>query len=179
MAKMFKRKRLWVDPAFQGRLLARTASYLFLYAVAAFHIAFLFEVLLKSIARGGPAQGVGALYVDYLHQQKTLLLTFFLTAPYFLFNLLRFSHRIAGPLYRCRRVMREMAEGKVVPAFKPRKHDLMTELFEAFNALIKTCNERAGFAAGGGPAQGAEGPARQGPVAPEGDVRIRAEQVAV
>jgi hypothetical protein len=46
----------------------------------------------------------------------------------------KFSNRIAGPLYRCRRVMRDMAAGKIVPAFKARENDLMKEVFDVFNA---------------------------------------------
>ena len=38
--------------------------------------------------------------------------------------------------------MLEMASGKPVPEFKPRKQDLMPELFDAFNTLIKQCNAR-------------------------------------
>jgi hypothetical protein len=40
--------------------------------------------------------------------------------------------------------MQEMAEGKPVPEFTPRRHDLMPELFEAFNCLIREWNARAG-----------------------------------
>lgn len=45
--------------------------------------------------------------------------------------------------------MLEMASGKTVPEFKPRKHDLMPEFFEAFNLLIKHSNARVSAAENG------------------------------
>jgi hypothetical protein len=45
--------------------------------------------------------------------------------------------------------MEEMASGKPVPEFVPRKHDLMRELFQAFNALIKEWNNRLNAHANG------------------------------
>ena len=57
-------------------------------------------------------------------------------------NLLKFSHRVAGPLYRCGNLMRQMANGQAVSEFHPRKHDLMREFFQSFNALVKVWNAR-------------------------------------
>jgi hypothetical protein len=44
-------------------------------------------------------------------------------------------------------MMVEMSEGKRVPAFIPRRGDLMRELFHAFNLLIDVCNARLETAA--------------------------------
>jgi hypothetical protein len=142
MGPKFKRKRLWVDPAFQSRLLTRLCLHLLLFALAVVHITFIFE-LMGSLVFNDVGQGVANLYLDFLGRQKPLLITLVLVAPILLYDLLKFSHRIAGPLYRCRHVMEEMANGKSVPPFQPRKHDLMGELFRAFNALIAEWNARA------------------------------------
>jgi hypothetical protein len=48
--------------------------------------------------------------------------------------------------------MEEMAAGKVVAKFTPRRHDLLGEFFQSFNALIETCNARARAAANDPPA---------------------------
>jgi hypothetical protein len=40
--------------------------------------------------------------------------------------------------------MLEMASGKTVAPFEPRKRDFMGELFQAFNALITAWNARVG-----------------------------------
>jgi hypothetical protein len=106
-----------------------------------FHIGFVWDVM-RTVAGNGASQGVGQLYADYHQKQLPMVIGFFAVAPAFLYDLVKFSHRIAGPLLRCRKVMQEMASGKAVPEFTSRQHDLMTELFQAFNALIKTWNAR-------------------------------------
>lgn len=137
------RGRLLVDPAFQFRLLGRMVVYLLVYTVVVFHIGFAFQCIFE-IARDGLTKGLGALYVEFLAHQKGLLYAFVLVTPILLYDLLRFSNRVAGPLFRCRKVMHEMASGKPVPEFTPRKNDLMGELFASFNGLIRAWNTRVG-----------------------------------
>jgi hypothetical protein len=139
MGHRYKRTRLWVDPAFQFRLLLRIGLYFLLYSVILLHIGFFFHVMRECTAQG-PTQRIAVIYADYLRQQNSLFYALIVTAPIILYDLLKFSNRIAGPLYRCRKVMQEMAGGKPVPEFTSRKRDLMRELFQAFNALIKEWN---------------------------------------
>lgn len=146
MAKKFKRGRLWVDPAFQFRLLARLGLYFLLYIFVVIHIGFMFHFM-ADIAANGVRDGIGGLYLEYLASQRILLITLVLTAPIIGYSMLRFSHRVAGPLFRCRKVMDEMAEGNAVPQFIPRQHDLMRELFQSFNDLIREWNAKVHSAA--------------------------------
>src|SRR5262245_46495482 len=120
MNSSFKRTRLWVDPPFQARLLARMCLYLLLFVLVVLHIGFFLDTI-RDLAANGPVKNFGALYAEYIRRQVPLLVALALMVPPVLFNLLRFSHRIAGPLFRCRRVMQEMAAGQVVPEFKPRQ----------------------------------------------------------
>jgi len=48
------------------------------------------------------------------------------------------SHRIAGPVYKFERIIRELAQGKKVEEFRLRKRDEFYELATAINDLIKT-----------------------------------------
>jgi hypothetical protein len=147
MWQMRKRGRLWVDPVFQSRLLGRIACHLVLWTFALFHFGFGFSFgfeTLANLAGHGPARPIGAAYLEFLNQQKGLLIAVVLIAPVLLYDLLKFSHRIAGPLYRCRKVMEEMASGKPVAEFKPRKRDFMQDFFVSFNLLIHEWNNRAG-----------------------------------
>jgi hypothetical protein len=150
MGPKYKRKRLWVDPAFQSRLLVRLCLHLLLFAVAVVHITFIFE-LMGNLALNRVGRGFGALYLEFLSSQKPLLVTLVLFTPILLYDLLKFSNRIAGPLYRCRNVMQMMARGEPVPQFQPRKHDLMRDLFQAFNALITAWNAQVSTRANGYP----------------------------
>ena len=137
----YKRTRLLVDPAFQYRLLVRVLLYTFLWTVVALHFSFVFYVI-GMVFENGPKHSFIDTYLEFFSHEKAVLLTLVLLAPLVLFDLLKFSHRIAGPLYRCRRVMRDMAAGKIVPAFQPREKDLMKDVFEDFNALIREWNRR-------------------------------------
>jgi hypothetical protein len=141
MGQKYSRGRLWVDPAFQFRLLVRLGLYFLFYIVVVIHIGFAFQVM-ADIAANGVRDGVGGLYLEYLSNQRILLITLILTAPIICYNMVKFSHRVAGPLLRCRKVMEEMAAGNAVPQFVPRKHDFMRELFQAFNGLIREWNDK-------------------------------------
>jgi hypothetical protein len=142
MANKPQRKRFLVDSTFQLRLLVRMVCYLLLWIIIVFHVSFLFQLGTKAATGEGLGSGAMGLYEDYLRQQKPVFISLIMITPLFLYDLLKFSHRLAGPLYRCRRVMGEMAAGKSVPPFKPRKQDLMPELFQSFNALISVWNAR-------------------------------------
>ena len=144
MAPQFKRKRLWINRAFQARLLTRLVVYLLVFFALVWHTCFVFEILPGLVDSNNLGTGIGGLYLQCLGRQKPLLLALLVTLPAALYDLLRFSHRIAGPLYRCQRVMEEMAAGRAVPEFAPRGGDHMPEFFEAFNALIQQWNARAG-----------------------------------
>ena len=96
MAAKHNRKRLWVDPPFQSRLLVRAALYLVAYVFVLWHISFFIE-LIVAIATDGLRDGVGSLYLAVLWKQRALLVALAVTAPMFLYDLLKFSHRIAGP----------------------------------------------------------------------------------
>jgi hypothetical protein len=147
MATKYKRTRLWIDPGFQSRLLLRLGLYLLLYTAVGLHIGFAFDLVLNYNTRPFGKGFVGA-YLEFIALQKPLLCALVIITPVVLYDMVQFSHRVAGPLYRCRKVMQEMASGKRVPEFKPRRHDLMQELFQAFNALIKEWNAKAGDTSG-------------------------------
>jgi hypothetical protein len=168
MAQKYQRKRLWVD-GFQTRLLLRMGGYLLACLVIVWHIGFGFEVL-RRLGTNGFDKGLGAMYLDYLSAQTPLLYAFLVIVPAYLYDLLRFSNRIAGPLYRCRKVMDEMAAGKPVAEFTPRKGDFMGELFRSFNGLILAWNARvtAGANGTGGAATPTSEPLVETPPGPVG-----------
>jgi hypothetical protein len=139
MKNKYKRRRLWVDPALQFRLLIRTGGYLVGCVFVVLNLAFLFELQLEVLQPGARQSFVNS-YLDFLQRHKFVLTGVSLLLPFILFDMLKFSHRIAGPLYRCRKVMEEMGRGKPVAQFVPRKNDLLRDLFVAFNGLIDRLN---------------------------------------
>jgi len=173
MAPQFVRKRLWVNGAFQSRLLLRLVVYLVVFIVVVWHTTFVFELLPGLVDRSNLRGGIGALYLECLGQQKPFLLALLMTLPAALYDLLKFSHRIAGPLFRCQKVMELMATGRPVPEFAPRKGDHMPEFFGAFNALIRQWNVRLGAGADGQPGGPDPAAAAQGATATPGSHDVR------
>ncbi len=144
MAPKYERKRLWINGAFQSRLLLRLVGYLLFFVVVMWHTRFVFELLPGLIDGKNLRTGVSGLYLECLGRQTPFLLALLLILPAAVYDLLKFSHRLAGPLYRCQQVMEEMAAGRAVPEFEPRDGDHMPEFFRAFNALIVQWNARVG-----------------------------------
>jgi hypothetical protein len=140
-----KRRRVLIDPSFQGRLVWRVFLYCLGYLFAFTHVAFLYEVMSNMPAALN--RGMTSLYVDYIGRQLPFFLASAFILPMLLYDLVKFSHRVAGPLHRCRKVMDAMAAGKPVSEFKARKHDLLREHVAALNALIRKWNARQGSAA--------------------------------
>jgi hypothetical protein len=151
MTPNYLRKRLWINAAFQSRLLLRMVVYLMVFVVVMWHTSFVFELLPGLIDGNNLNRGIGGMYLDSLARQKPFLVALFLTLPAALYDLLKYSHRVAGPLFRCQKVMQAMAAGQVVQEFKPRDGDHMPEFFQAFNDLIIQWNARLAADANGQP----------------------------
>ena len=137
----YHRARYWVDSGFQLRLLLRMGLYVLGAVLVVLHVAFLFDMMWKTINQSGHSWFPDS-YLDFFRRQQFLLLGLILLLPLLLRDMLKFSNRVAGPLFRCRKTLEEMARGKAVPEFTPRKHDLMPELFQAFNEVIREWNAR-------------------------------------
>lgn len=139
MENVYNRTRLWVNAGFQSRFMVRVALYLIVSILLVLHAAFGIELLWVRIV-GVQREPYLESYLGFLSTHRFILIGYSLFVPWVLFDILKFSHRIAGPLFRCRNMMLDMAAGKRVSEFQPRTNDLMPELFEAFNLLIKRCN---------------------------------------
>jgi hypothetical protein len=139
-----KRGRLFVDGPFQGRLLIRVIGYWAIYNLALWHLLFLFSVFSKVISPG-PSQAPFSLVEQYrvfAIDHVSIPICLLVTLPIFCRDLLRFSHRLVGPLIRFREVMTQMVDGKVVEEVKLRRADLPSDFLTVFNKLVKTWNER-------------------------------------
>jgi hypothetical protein len=141
MRSTFARRRFLVDPSFQLRLVFLMGGYLLLWTIAVFHVYFLYFAM-WNLLDSTVHKGLVALYIEFWSREQLILITLFLIAPVVAYKMFKFSHRIAGPLFRCRQLMREMAEGKTVAEFKPREHDLLDDFVRDFNLLVREWNTR-------------------------------------
>jgi hypothetical protein len=135
------RTQVWVDPKFQSRILLRVGIYILGCSLIVLHSAFFFELIWQNLGTGPHKSFLGS-YCDFFARYAFMLFALALIMPAVLFDTLKFSHRVAGPLFRCRKTMQAMIDGRPVTEFTPRKHDLMEDLLQTFNGLIKEWNRR-------------------------------------
>ncbi|TWT85608.1 signal transduction histidine-protein kinase BaeS [Posidoniimonas polymericola] len=64
-----------------------------------------------------------------------MVIAFLATAPMAALDMARFSHSIAGPVVRLKRVIGELADGRQVPSVEFRKADHWHDLADDFNRL--------------------------------------------
>lgn len=87
------------------------------------------------------------LQMNHINQQKSLnwvFGTFGLTGLILTFiGGVMISHRAAGPIYRLRRLVREITDGQVPDQFKSRKDDYFQELFHELNQLLNGTGTRS------------------------------------
>lgn len=142
----YQRTRLLVDPAFQGRLLLRLVIYWAIYHVALWHLLFLFTMMSAATNHDPsvPAKSVGTLYREFAVHHSSIIVCFLVMLPILGRDLLKFSHRLAGPLIRFRDTMQQMADGKPVAPVSLRKYDLPSNFLSVFNNMVKAWNERVG-----------------------------------
>ena len=140
------RRKLFVDSAFQGRLLLRLVFYWAIYHVALWHLLFLFTMISAAMNHdpSAPAKSLGTLYRDFAVDHSSIIVCFLVMLPILGRDLLKFSHRLAGPLIRFRNTMQQMADGKPVAPVTLRKYDLPSHFLSVFNNMVKTWNERVG-----------------------------------
>ena len=138
------RSRLFVDPAFQGRLMVRLVIYWTVYHVALWHSLFFFTLLASAMNHDPavPAKTFGTLYREFAVEHVSVIICFLVLLPILMRDLLKFSHRIAGPLVRFRNTMNQMIEGKTVEPVSLRRYDLPSQFLAVFNKMLLAWNER-------------------------------------
>ncbi len=129
------RRRFFVDRLIQGRIVGRIAMYWVLYHVVLWHSLFVFRYLQyrAGTINGEPPQPFGELYGQFVADYYPVALFAIVTLPIFLFDIVRLTHRVAGPIVRFKNVMRSHLDGKKVPPVKLRTDDLLLPFQDTFN----------------------------------------------
>ncbi len=125
------RKKVWVQSAIQGGLVIRTVMYWF----------FCLCTILLFVAVGtlfsGQLNSAGNLFAGVWRQYWPAVLACVLLLPLVAIDVIRFSHRIVGPLIRLENEMKRMADGERVQAVHFRTRDHWHSLAEQFNRIVE------------------------------------------
>jgi len=123
------RKRLFVDPKVQGALLARTAVYWLGCVAVMSAVLICWEVFVTPGSMGESK------FDQIWYRLAPALVMSLLMLPFMLFDVVRITNRMVGPVYRMRNYMRQLAEGKPVAPLQFRQDDFWKEMADEFNAL--------------------------------------------
>lgn len=125
-----KRKRFLVDRHVQGALMRRVVVYVFLVLMLMSLISAFCLMVLE-----GPLSGSQLVRQMWSKLGLVWIASLFLV-PVVLIDCIRLSHRFAGPMFRLRRVMKDVADGKDVDLIRLRKGDFWYDFAEDFNRML-------------------------------------------
>lgn len=137
------RRRRFIVRGFQGHFVVRQLIWITIYLLA--FAAVLLAPLASKLHSGGADERLQAaaqflLFHEYLWPALGGVLVFAAAA------LVKASHRIAGPLYRFRRVFEAVQEGDLRASARVRRGDYLTGESEALEAMLGSLRERIGSA---------------------------------
>lgn len=104
------------------------------------HAMFLFRYFqyLAEVKQGGEALPFVDFFGGFVEQHYSMLICAALVFPFILWDALKFTHRIAGPLQRFQTTLKAMTEGRTAQRVQLRKGDLLFDLQESFNEYVDT-----------------------------------------
>jgi hypothetical protein len=128
------RKRVWLD-RFQTQLSVRVSLYFIIYQVAVWALVY-FERVIHNASETMMKPGLtvfGTLFPPVCALCLCIL---------FVFDVVKHAHRVAGPLYQIRKTVRALKAGEPVNLVRFCKNDLLPELQDEFNDMLKALEER-------------------------------------
>ena len=137
-AKLHPRKRLFVNREIQGRLLARTALYWMLYHGVLWMAMFLYRYAEHrgAVQAGAPLRSFADLYGQFVNEHLSMWICAIAILPIVLWDLLKFSHRVVGPLIPFQRAIESLTAGEKVAEVRFRHGDLLSNLQTTFNQYL-------------------------------------------
>jgi hypothetical protein len=134
-----RRTRIYLGGMLQGTLVKRLAIGWTVYNLLLFHGLFLVAYLEGQ--RGGAEEAQPTLlqcYESFAWQNRLLIFGACAAGPIFLWDVIRCTHRVAGPLVRLENTLLRMAKGETVQEIKFRKGDWLTSLERALNIYLSS-----------------------------------------
>ena len=130
------RKKSYVDPQVQGALVRRLVIHWVSYVSVAAAVAFCLQVL------SNPVQPLGEHIQKAWWTHGLFLLVLVFLLPVFVLDSIKLSNRFAGPIYRLRRTIHNIAQGDPPPRLKFRDFDFWQGIAQDFNLMIDRLSGR-------------------------------------
>ncbi len=135
--KRQSREHVWVH-RFQTKLTLRIGLYMALFLIVLVNFLFMWRLWVEGVH--DPAEQFVRMLSDNLPVGVCLLAL----APVVVWDAVRFTHRLVGPLARFRQTFRDVGEGRPVVPIELREGDYLGDLRDDVNFLLKAL-ESAGM----------------------------------
>jgi len=130
-----------IEPVVQGAFVRRILAY---WGTCTFVAAILLVVIHKFV---WPEQDASEHFVGVLSTHWPFVLTSGALLPLVVWDAIRFSNRVVGPIFRVRQVLRRHADGESIRPLQFRKEDFCQELADQINVLLNRLEAAEGKAA--------------------------------
>lgn len=125
-----ERKQTYVDPQVQGALVRRLILHWLGFFVTASIVTFVLQVL------SNPLIPISAHAEELWWTQGPFLIVMVFLLPMFVLDTIKLSHRFAGPIYRLRKTIQDVAAGQAPRRLKFRDFDFWQGLADDYNKMI-------------------------------------------
>lgn len=129
-----QRKKHFIDASVQGSLVRRVISHWLVFLMVAFVVSFILQVL------SDPFRPLSMHFQNLWWTHGPFLLVVLFLLPAYVVDTIKLSHRFAGPIFRLRRAIREVASGEAPQRIKFRKNDFWMDLADDYNAMLARLN---------------------------------------
>jgi methyl-accepting chemotaxis protein len=126
----YKRKQLFVDPQVQGALVARIVGYWLSCLLTVIVMVVNWRIVTESDKLWHQQ------LADIWRSMGPAFVVALVLLPIALYDIVRLSNRVVGPLVRLRAGLRALARGERLQAIRFRDGDFFGELAEEFNAVL-------------------------------------------
>jgi hypothetical protein len=130
-----RRSRVMVNQ-FQGKLLWRFVMYWLIYQVSMWNFMFCWQLLGEG--HGNPLEQ----YYRFVGVNYPGLFCLAILVPFFAWDAMRLTHRVAGPIYRFRQTILSITSGEPVRRIKLRDGDHLNEVADDINEMLDALEER-------------------------------------
>ena len=139
-----RRRRKLIDWQIQGRMIGLVVAAVFSTAlVLGSFIWYCVEVILHLSQQAGVEAQFGELILGQIYYFGTLVILGLLAVLLLLILLtIRFSHRLAGPLYRIKKDLKKMRNSGKINVIYIRARDFHQELVRSLNHLLLDCRKK-------------------------------------
>jgi len=129
------RKKLYVDRQVQGALILRSVLHWYFYMCA-----ILLTVVVFTVIRDPSQLAIKLVFKSFVYFSPAIIASIVLL-PLFIYDILKTSHKVAGPIIRLRNEMAKVTHGEKIKELRFRDGDHWAELAKDFNEMAAVLME--------------------------------------